>query len=367
MNTEQERAEFEAWYRLHHGSRDVYGRDASGEYADKQVQGAFNVWLARAALTAQPAASAEPVYAYRRKGLDDFVTCTLERFEELQDKPHLFETRIFYAAPVAAQAPQNDDETEGLRAHIALLKASLAQAERELDELRVAAQAPQEPEEPLPPPGIHAAVHYAGWLRREAHRHQEPKAGVLRQAARMLDVLKAECGRLHQELIDAQAPAVPEGPAPLDRQAVIDRFAFLEGLVSQQTYLDIVETAIGLSWPEHPTPPASAASSTKDDFVLSWTWYDDTSGNWYVVSAPTPSGGTQEGATITLREAPTAAMEDAERYRTLKQMLPQLLALAAQGGINTDDAPQIFASITDVDKLDAAIDAARSTPAKGGE
>lgn len=53
MNTEQERTEFEAWYRLHHGSRDVYGRDASGEYADKQVQGAFNVWQARAALTAQ--------------------------------------------------------------------------------------------------------------------------------------------------------------------------------------------------------------------------------------------------------------------------------------------------------------------------
>ena len=53
MNIEQERTEFEAWYRLHHGSRDVYGRDVFGEYADKQVQSAFNVWLARAALTAQ--------------------------------------------------------------------------------------------------------------------------------------------------------------------------------------------------------------------------------------------------------------------------------------------------------------------------
>ncbi|RZS80610.1 hypothetical protein [Pigmentiphaga kullae] len=73
----------------------------------------------------------------------------------------------------------------------------------------VAAQAPQDesPADILPPPGIHTAVHYAGWLRREAHRHQEPKASVLRQAARMLDVLKAECGRLHQELIDSQAPA----------------------------------------------------------------------------------------------------------------------------------------------------------------
>lgn len=54
MNTEQERAEFEAWYQHHHGDRDVYVLDESGEYADKQVQGAFNVWQARAALQSQP-------------------------------------------------------------------------------------------------------------------------------------------------------------------------------------------------------------------------------------------------------------------------------------------------------------------------
>lgn len=53
MDVEREHAEFEAWYRLHHGSRDVYGRDTSGEYIDKWVQGAFNVWQARAALAAQ--------------------------------------------------------------------------------------------------------------------------------------------------------------------------------------------------------------------------------------------------------------------------------------------------------------------------
>jgi len=78
----------------------------------------------------------------------------------------------------------------------------------------VAAQAPQESDEPLPAPGIHAAVHYAGWLRREAHRHQEPKASVLRQTARMLDVLQAECARLHQELIDAQALQQDADPCP---------------------------------------------------------------------------------------------------------------------------------------------------------
>src|SRR5690606_2917149 len=53
MNTEQERTDFEAWHQHHHGDRDVYVLDESGEYADKQVQGAFNVWQARAALQSQ--------------------------------------------------------------------------------------------------------------------------------------------------------------------------------------------------------------------------------------------------------------------------------------------------------------------------
>jgi len=64
MNIEQERTEFEAWYRLHHGSRDVYGRDVSGEYVDKQVQGAFNVWQARAALSAAMQAEEEQRRSY---------------------------------------------------------------------------------------------------------------------------------------------------------------------------------------------------------------------------------------------------------------------------------------------------------------
>ena len=41
----------------------------------------------------------ERVYAFRRKGLADFCTCDEARYEELSNKPHLFETRIFYTAP----------------------------------------------------------------------------------------------------------------------------------------------------------------------------------------------------------------------------------------------------------------------------
>src|SRR5690606_3086702 len=41
---------FEEWYQHHHGDRDVYALDEFGEYADKRVQSAFNVWQARAAL-----------------------------------------------------------------------------------------------------------------------------------------------------------------------------------------------------------------------------------------------------------------------------------------------------------------------------
>jgi hypothetical protein len=53
--------------------------------------------------TEQPAPATqqagERVYAFRRKGLADFCTCDEARYEELSNKPHLFETRIFYTAP----------------------------------------------------------------------------------------------------------------------------------------------------------------------------------------------------------------------------------------------------------------------------
>ena len=57
--------------------------------------------FARAALAkwGQPDQAAEPVYAFRRKGFDDFCTCTEKRYAELSAKPNLFETRIFYTAP----------------------------------------------------------------------------------------------------------------------------------------------------------------------------------------------------------------------------------------------------------------------------
>lgn len=51
-----------------------------------------------------PAVAGEPVFAFRRKGLDDFCTCTEERYAELSAKPNLFETRIFYTTPQPTQA-----------------------------------------------------------------------------------------------------------------------------------------------------------------------------------------------------------------------------------------------------------------------
>lgn len=66
-------------------------------------------------------------------------------------------------------------------------------------------QAAMDKDEPLPPPSVHAAAHYGTWLGREAHRHDEPRAGAFRNAARMLAVLEAETRRLHAELVAAQA------------------------------------------------------------------------------------------------------------------------------------------------------------------
>lgn len=60
----------------------------------------------------------EPVFAFRRKGLDDFCTCTEKRYAELSLKPKLFETRIFYTTqqPTQAQAgavPQDEPDYGG--------------------------------------------------------------------------------------------------------------------------------------------------------------------------------------------------------------------------------------------------------------
>ena len=48
----------------------------------------------------------QPIYMFRRKGLDDFCTCTKSRYDELSRKPHLFETKIAYTDPVPA--PQRE-------------------------------------------------------------------------------------------------------------------------------------------------------------------------------------------------------------------------------------------------------------------
>ena len=63
--------------------------------------------------TATPTAPAtqqagERVYAFRRKGLEDFCTCDEARYEELSNKPRLFETGVFYTAPQPSPAAQGD-------------------------------------------------------------------------------------------------------------------------------------------------------------------------------------------------------------------------------------------------------------------
>lgn len=45
--------------------------------------------------------SQKPIYAFRRKGLEDFCTCTEERYFELAGKPNLFEVAEFYTTPKA--------------------------------------------------------------------------------------------------------------------------------------------------------------------------------------------------------------------------------------------------------------------------
>lgn len=49
---------------------------------------------------------AEPVYAYRRRGLNEFCTCDERRYKELSAKPSLFEVAVFYTHPAPAVAQQ---------------------------------------------------------------------------------------------------------------------------------------------------------------------------------------------------------------------------------------------------------------------
>lgn len=60
------------------------------------------------ALAAELANENKPVYAFRRKGLDDFCTCDKQRFHELSQKPALFEVQVFYRSPPTAEQIANE-------------------------------------------------------------------------------------------------------------------------------------------------------------------------------------------------------------------------------------------------------------------
>jgi hypothetical protein len=68
--------------------------------------------LERLTKNAEP--EAEPIYLARRKGLDDFFTCSKDRYNELSVLD-LFETKIAYLQPPRpepARKPMTDEEME---------------------------------------------------------------------------------------------------------------------------------------------------------------------------------------------------------------------------------------------------------------
>ena len=79
------------------------------------------------ALIAELAKQNEPVYAFRRKGLDDFCTCDKRRFDELSQKTTLFEVRVFYHIPPSV---------ESLQSRIAELDSQLAEAKKDAERYR---------------------------------------------------------------------------------------------------------------------------------------------------------------------------------------------------------------------------------------
>ena len=99
--TEQQRASFEAWYRHHHGDRDVYVLDESGEYAEKQVQGAFNAW--QAAIKADRQARGEPIGEVLAFPMGDKPK-THSTLAGLKDPQPV--GMLVYAAPLPHQIPE---------------------------------------------------------------------------------------------------------------------------------------------------------------------------------------------------------------------------------------------------------------------
>lgn len=79
------------------------------------------------ALVAELAKENEPVYAFRRKGLNNFCTCDKRRYNELVQKPALFEVRVFYTLPPTAE--QIEQETAEAIAKMVEIDFSIKAAE----------------------------------------------------------------------------------------------------------------------------------------------------------------------------------------------------------------------------------------------
>lgn len=198
MNTEQERAEFEAWYRLHHGSLDVYGRDASGEYADKQVQGAFNVWQARAALTAQPAALAEPVAAVVREHDGRAFAVLRPAGENLPDGTELYTAQPEPITPkqLARLIADNPDVQFSVKP-----RPADEELRRDAERMKFAAEAPN----------LHGQVYLSCRLRGAAHQQALDLAHDAEKMYGPEQVSEADLRIILEEISDAIADEKREG------------------------------------------------------------------------------------------------------------------------------------------------------------
>ena len=95
------REAFEKWWDSH-----------GGWYTTKEH--AWKAW--QAALQSQQGEADDIVYAYRRKGLEDFCTCSEARYNELKSKPTHFEVAVFYRSPPAQAAqPQVSLSSDSLQ------------------------------------------------------------------------------------------------------------------------------------------------------------------------------------------------------------------------------------------------------------
>ncbi|WP_374520317.1 hypothetical protein [Hydrogenophaga sp.] len=150
-----------------------------------------------------------PVYAFRRRGLNDYCTCTKERYDELSAKPRLFEVSVFYRHPAPQQAEALADSCAAKADRIDRLGEMVQRLQAENAALKHDRQRVAEDWK-----AVQAALRFYA----DASDYKAPFTGGMGK-------LWSDCGTIARsalDRIDAMLAAAPEAPAQSDAAEAVN-------------------------------------------------------------------------------------------------------------------------------------------------